>query len=106
MMKAETFVHELIAVLKDKEAYGMLPEIVKLLEEEVFRNQDISVISATELSAAQQKEISKELIAKWGEHKVVFSTDQAILSGMLIRFQDNILDLSGKGALKELRTSL
>ena len=105
-LNAEHVSKEFIALLKEKEAYALLPEIVAELQAEVFRNQDISVISAEDLSGAQQKEISSELIAKWGEHKVLFSTDASILSGLIIRFQDNILDLSGRSGLNELRTAL
>ena len=95
-----------IEYLKEEGQYHLLPEIVQELEAEVFRNQDISVISATELSDKEIKDIEKELIAKWGEHRVVVTVDPTILSGLIIRFQDNILDLSGRQSLQDLKASL
>ena len=105
-MSAPKIAKGFIQYLKDEEQYALLPEIVKELQEEVFRNQDISVISATKLSAAEEKDISKMVTDKWGEHRVVFTTDAAILSGLIIRFQDNILDLSGRASLQDLKTQL
>lgn len=103
---AETIAKRFVAYLKEEEVYALLPDIVKELEAEVSRNQDINVISAVELSPAEQKNITKELTAKWGEHQVVFSIDAAILSGLLIRFQDNIIDLSGRHHLNDLKNTL
>ncbi len=92
--------------LKEEELYSLLPDIEKELEAEIFRNQDISVIAATQLSEKDQKEISSALTQKWGEHTVLFTIDPTILSGMIIRFQNNILDLSGRHGLRELKETL
>lgn len=92
--------------LREENLYALLPQITQALNEEVLRNQDISVISATPLSEAQQKSISKELVEKWGEHAVIFTTDASLISGMIIHFQDNVLDLSGRSNLRELQQTL
>lgn len=102
----EALAKSFITYLKEEGLYAILPEITKELGEEVLRNQDISVTSATPLSESQQREITKELTAKWGEHRVVFTSDASLLSGMLVHFQDNIIDLSGKQSLRELKQNL
>jgi ATP synthase F1 delta subunit len=99
---AETF----IAYLKEQERFDELPAIVQALQEEVLRNQDISVIVAVELSAAEQKSVSDLLTKKWGERRVIFTIDPALLSGMIVRFRDIILDLSGKHDLHDLAHTL
>jgi F0F1-type ATP synthase delta subunit len=95
-----------VTYLKDEEQYVLLPEIVQELQDEVLRNQDISVIAATELSTKEQAEITKELTEKWGDHRVIFTVDPTILSGIIVRFQDIILDLSGKQGLRDLKETL
>jgi|GEM_PF-5703333 len=95
-----------VSYLKEQERYNLLPEITQALQEEVLRNQDISVIAATELTEKERKDLEKDLVAKWGEHRVVFTVDPTILSGIIVRFHDNILDLSGRQGLRELKETL
>lgn len=102
----EALAKSFIEYLRDENLYAMLPQITQELSDEVLRNQDITVISATTLTESQEKEITRELKAKWGEHRVVFSTDPSLLSGMLIHFQDNVIDLTGKQSLRELKQNL
>jgi ATP synthase F1 delta subunit len=102
----EALANSFLAYLKEENLYEMLPQITQKLSEEVLRNQDITVLSSTSLSAAQEKEITAELTSKWGDHKVVFSVDSSLLSGMIIHFQDNIIDLSGRKSLRDLKQNL
>ncbi|CAN5183870.1 hypothetical protein BH11PAT4_BH11PAT4_3800 [soil metagenome] len=102
----EALAKSFIAYLKEENLYEMLPLITQELSEEVLRNQDITVISATALTSAQEKEITTELTSKWGDHKVIFSVDTSLLSGMIIHFQDNIIDLSGRQNLQDLKQNL
>lgn len=95
-----------VAYLKEEELYHLLPAIEQELEAEIFRNQDITVIAATDLAEGEKRDITKELTTKWGEHRVVFTVDPTILSGMIVRFQDNIIDLSGRHGLRELKETL
>lgn len=106
MSTAETIANRFIAYLKEEDQYASLPEITKQLQNEVWRNQDIYVISALELSAAEQKETTAELLKKWGEHQVVFTVDPTLLSGLIVRFQDNVIDLSGLRNLNDLKETL
>lgn len=88
--------------LKEQERYDLLPEIVKNLQEEVSRNQDISVISATPLPESEKLALKNALIKKWGDHPVTFAVDPAVISGFMVRFNDTVLDCSGRNDLKDL----
>ena len=95
-----------IQYLKEQERYDILKDIVPLLQEELYRNQDITVITASPLEPSQRTDLEKKLTEKWGEHRFLISTDPALLSGLIIRFQDTIIDLSGKNKLNELAQEL
>jgi ATP synthase F1 delta subunit len=99
---AKNFIH----YLKEQERYDALKDIVSLLQEELFRNHDITVITAAPLDMKQQAELEKKLIEKWGEHRILVSADPSLLSGLIIRFQDTIIDLSGKNKLNDLAQEL
>lgn len=106
MKTATSVAAALSQYLKDEGRYDQLPEVIAALQEEVYRNQEISVILAAAATPAEEKAITAEVTAKWGEHPVNFFVDATILSGMILRFQDNILDLSGRRNLKDLATAL
>ena len=97
---------QFIQYLKEQGGYDQLPEIVQLLEKEVERNQDITVISSVELASKEQGELEKTLLKKWGEHRVIFTTDPILLSGIIVKFKDQVLDASGRGALISLKQEL
>ncbi len=97
---------EIIALLKEKDSYDQLPAIAHLLQEEAQRNQDIHVISAVPMSEKEQKEVHQQLAKEWGEHPLVVTVDPVLVSGMVIKFQDKIIDLSGKHALQDLKNAL
>jgi ATP synthase F1 delta subunit len=102
----EALAKSFIAYLKDENLYSLLPGITEELQAEVLRNQDVTVTSATNLSQEHQRDISKQLREKWGDHRVIFTVDDSLLTGMVIHFQDNIIDLSGKRNLRELKQTL
>jgi F0F1-type ATP synthase delta subunit len=84
----------------------LLPDIALSLSREADRRQVITVIAAAELPEKEQKELSKTLIEKWGEHTVEFTTDETLLSGMIIAFRDQVIDLSGRSKLNDLSQKL
>lgn len=106
MNKPKELAENIIQFLQEKDQYGELPAVVELLEQEVFRNQEITLISATSLSQADQEKVEKMLAQKWGEHSVKYTVDPILLSGMIIKFQHQVLDLSGRSALQELKQEL
>lgn len=105
-MNAETISREFIELLKKNDIYEQLPEIVRDLQAEVLRNQDITVTSAEELSDAERQDLISTLTKQWGEHRVVFTIDPVVLSGLMVSFQDKIIDMSGRGKLAALAQEL
>ena len=95
-----------ISYLKEQELYDSLPEVVKELEKEMYRNQDIAVISAVPLTKEEVKDLEKTLTDKWGEHPFVYTVDPVVLSGLIVKFQDKIIDMSGRGKLTDLAQEL
>lgn len=106
MNKPKELAEHIIQFLQEKDWYGELPVVVELLEREVFRNQEITLISATSLSQEDKEKVEKMLAQKWGEHPVRYMVDPILLSGMIIKFQHQVMDLSGRGALQELKQEL
>ncbi len=103
---AKRIATELLDYLKQEGLLEHLPALTEELQQEVWRNQDISVISAEELPEAQKKELAHSLTAKWGEHRIVYSIDSTIVSGIVIRYQSNVIDLSGRRSLQDLAHTL
>ena len=95
-----------IEYLKEQGRSDELPLIVEALQKEVFRNQDVTVITAETLPDTDRHELEKKLNAKWGEHRILFSQDPTLISGMLIRFGNEVIDLSGRTRLTDLREHL
>ena len=102
MKEPQQIADRFIAYLKEEEQYENLSEIVDILQKEAYRRQEINIISSEKLSETEQSELKKSLTAKWGDHPLVFTVDPIILSGMVVKFQDKILDLSGKNKLTNL----
>lgn len=97
---------DIIAFLKKHDLYDQLEEVNRLLEEEVARTHDITVISALPVPEKEQAELRKTLTEKWGDHPVVYRVDESLLSGLIVTFRDKVIDRSGRQALKDLRQNL
>ncbi|MBU6389202.1 F0F1 ATP synthase subunit delta [Patescibacteria group bacterium] len=95
-----------IDYLKEQELYEQLPAVVHELEAELSRNQDITVISANEIAPSDRIGLEKELTKKWGEHRIVYTVDPILISGLIVRFKDQVIDLSGKSSLTDLAYTL
>lgn len=106
MPTSHTIAKEIIHYLKEQGLYELLPEVVHELEAEVYRNHDITILSAAELTHAEKENLEKTLTKKWGEHRFMYSLDPSLLSGILIRFRDQLIDMSGKFKLSELGEAL
>ena len=103
---SETLATAFTDYLKEHNRYEELPELIRLLEKEAYRNQNITVVTASALSAAEKKELEAALTKKWGEHAVLFAVDPILLSGMIVTFQDRVIDTSGKHSLADLKHEL
>ena len=96
----------LVRYLKEQGLYEQLPEIAADLQAEVERNKNITVVTAVEISSGEQATITKLLNNKWGDHAVLFAIDPILLSGMIITFQDQVIDTSGRNQLQQLSQTL
>lgn len=106
MNKAEELSSIVLEHLTRTNQREILGEVVDRLQKELFRSHDITVVSATRLSKTESDELTKNLTKKWGEHEVEFLIDPSLLSGIIVRFQDQIIDMSGKHNLSQLEQEL
>lgn len=91
-----------VEYLKEQGLYGHLPEIVGHLQKEAERSKAITVVSALPLTKEEQKELTATLHKRWGQHDLVFTVDSTLMSGLLISFEDQLIDLSGRGRVSSL----
>ena len=92
--------------LKEQGLYEQLPAVCQSLQQEIDRNHDITIVSALPLRDEEVRILEQKLTEKWGEHRIIISHDPSLLSGMLIRFRDQVVDLSGRQKLTELQEQL
>jgi ATP synthase F1 delta subunit len=105
-MTPQEISQNIIALLREKHSLDLLPEVVKELQREVYRNHDIHITVATPLTSEEESELTAALTERWGEHQMVTSCDPALLSGMIISFNGTILDTSGLRKLQNLSHAL
>lgn len=103
---AEQIATDFLKLLADNDQYLLLPQITEILQKEVYKNQDITVISAGAVTGQEKDSISKMVLKKWGEHQINWLIDPMLLSGLIIKFQNQIIDASGKNQLKSLAKAL
>ncbi len=100
----------LIKVMADNGRLKALPEVCNefiALRKEYEKRVDVEVISAAELSKQQLTDISSKLEQRL-ERKVNLncSVDEALLSGVIIRAGDLVIDNSARGQLDRLSDAL
>lgn len=106
MRTAQSLADTIIAFLKEQNHYQELAEVAELLQKEAFRSKVITVISALTLDPEEQQAILNTATKKWGDHPISFLVDSSLVSGLLIRFQDQVIDMTGKNSLKQLAETL
>ena len=72
------------------------------------QNQEyVRVLSARELSEQEKQAVVKTLDNKTGKATIVdYAIDKKILGGVVIKTKDEILDMSWKGKLEQLKINL
>ncbi len=103
---AKLLIENFIGYLKEEGLSDLLPEVAEGLSREADRRQIITVMAAAKLTEKEQTDLRKTLTDKWGERSVEFTTDESLLSGMIIAFRDQVIDLSGRTALTDLSQKL
>lgn len=104
--KAPEIAKQLLEYLEENNALEELVDIVNMLEKESFRRQDITVVSAVAIGSEEKTELERVLREKWGEHDFVYTVDLVLKSGIIARFQNQVIDTSGKNQLRDLAEKL
>ena len=97
--EVKTLVTNFLQVLKEKNQLSKINEIISEIEKiDDMENHRIQaeIISATRLDEAVMKKIEKILQKRTGAKEIVWEKkiDKQILGGVILKFQDSILDLS------------
>jgi F-type H+-transporting ATPase subunit delta len=100
----------LIKLLAENRRLSLLGEIAaqyEALRAEEEKTIDAEVISAFEVSAAQQKQIAEKLKARLGrEVSLSCRVDSTLLGGAVIKAGDLVIDGSTKGQIQKLSIEL
>ena len=99
-----------IKVLVENRRLNVLPEIAKqfeALKAEAEKTVDAEVISAFEVSQAQQKQIAEKLKQRLGrEVTLTCRVDESLLGGVIIKAGDLVIDGSAIGQIHKLSVEL
>ena len=100
----------LIKVLVEYGRLSILPAIASAFEALKAQDEgtlDAQIIAATNLSAAEVKDLVKRLEAKFGKKiEATVSVDEEIIGGIKIIVGDTVIDASVKGQLQNLAYAL
>lgn len=99
-----------IKVLVENRRLNVLPEIAKqfeALKAEAEKTVDAEVISAFDVSQAQQKQIAEKLKQRLGrEVTLTCRVDESLLGGVIIKAGDLVIDGSAIGQIHKLSVEL
>ena len=102
--------HNLIKVLAQNERLLVLPEVSVLFAQyfnEYNKQVEAEIISATELSDAQQADLAASLEKRLARKvKLNVSIDKSLVAGVVIRVGDLLIDGSVRGKLDRLSSQL
>ncbi|NRA53493.1 MAG: F0F1 ATP synthase subunit delta [Gammaproteobacteria bacterium] len=102
--------HNLIKVLAQNERLLVLPEVSVLFAQyfnEYNKQVEADIISATELSDAQQADLAASLEKRLARKvKLNVSIDKSLVAGVVIRVGDLLIDGSVRGKLDRLSSQL
>jgi F-type H+-transporting ATPase subunit delta len=108
--KVSPLLDHFLHVVAGKERLGMLEEIADafddLLDEQLGKIE-VDVTVAQKLSADQLEDVRKKVSAALKKDAVVHQyVDESIIGGLVIRFQDRLIDASVKTQLESLRQQM
>lgn len=99
-----------IRLLAEKKRLTLLPDISNLFEEMQAKTSgylSLAVTSAYEMNEIQQKHTEEKLEKKLqSKLNIVFTVDKNIISGLLVRSGNWVLDDTVRGKLKRLKSAL
>ena len=102
------------ASLDEKRQHALLGEFfsgvksgkVIVLDDADFKGESAEVTSALPLTTDEEAILKKDLLAKVGAQAIAFRVDPSILSGLVIKVGDKVMDGSVAGQLEGLRSNL
>lgn len=108
MNDAELLVKSLISYLTKAQKLDLISEIIeKLKAYSVLKKNTAEVISSYNLTDVEKSQITEILKSKLEKlSSVNFITDKSILGGIVIKYQDKMLDLSLSGKLLKIKDSI
>jgi F-type H+-transporting ATPase subunit delta len=99
-----------VKVLAENRRLGIVGEIASAFESErasAERRSDVKVVSAYELTAAQQNDINVTMTRRLGTKvDISVTVDREIIGGVIIRCGDLVIDASVRGRLAQLAQTL
>lgn len=104
----KSVVNGFLEFLKANDLYQFLPQIVEVLKRKAQEEESRGVVvSAIPLENKEIKEIEKFLTEKLGRKIVVTNEiDKSIIGGLIIKYQDLVIDQSVTARLKELKDEI
>lgn len=97
----------LLYVLLDNNRFNILPSIYQVCIKEFQKRQNIikaTVTSVIELSVRQKEQLNDKLNKKLNKEVILdFNFDKKIIAGLVIKIEDNVIDLSLKSKFDKLK---
>jgi F-type H+-transporting ATPase subunit delta len=107
---ASKIIRNFLFVIADHRRTQLIPEVIAAFHEVIRQRQGVAeavVSSATEVSAAQKKEMAATLARLTGKKiEAKYALDPALLGGAVVRIGDTIYDGSLRSRLNEMRARL
>ncbi|OGD63725.1 hypothetical protein A2160_03535 [Candidatus Beckwithbacteria bacterium RBG_13_42_9] len=108
--ESKKIVSGLIKYLKIREQLDLLPEVIKALEKEVLRlapENVAQVTAAYQLTSTEKELIKTQLESVFGRKlELQLQVDPKIISGILVKVADKVIDLTISKDLEDLTKKL
>jgi F0F1-type ATP synthase delta subunit len=103
---ADLLADRLLEYLNEQDLLAILPDLAERLTMEANHRYEVTVISSVALDPDTRAEIVPSLIERFGDHPITYAVDPGMVSGIIARFRDRVIDLSGQRQLIDLASHL
>lgn len=108
--KINPVTYNFLQTLLDENRFSIFNTILELFKNEVDliqNKQRVEVISAVDLDENQKQRLQEKLSEKFNKEAIInYFEDKNILGGLVIKFEDNVIDLSLKTKFEKIRKQL
>lgn len=105
--KVNPITYNFIQTLLDENRFSIFNTIYEVFKSESDRiknNQRVEVVSAIDLDENQKHRLQEKLNSKFSKNSIItYLKDKNILGGLIIKFNDNVIDLSLKAKFEHLK---